>query len=169
MINFDDQSAPDVFNNTTPLRENYAALGVHFSGAGQSAGGGIVTQKGGWSTSGSSSPNFLAFNTTGRFQNGVVPQGPEIVSFDMPVSYVEIKAGSPYSGTVTMRAFDALGTELGSTSQALTSPLQKMSLQAPNIRRVNIESDAFYFAVDDLGWNIPASVAGTNASKANYQ
>lgn len=34
LIDFDDQAAPPVFASQVPLAEEYAALGVHFSGTG---------------------------------------------------------------------------------------------------------------------------------------
>ena len=62
VINFDDVAAPDMFLNTTHLTDQYASLGVHFSGPSDIDGGAILNQSSNFGVNALSGVNFLAFN-----------------------------------------------------------------------------------------------------------
>src|SRR5262245_9362983 len=83
LINFDVDAfgnpvnAPGLFLDTTHLTELYSPLGVHFSGPGGNDGGAILNQSGNFGVPALSTPNFLAFNSGARMQDGGIPIGPE--------------------------------------------------------------------------------------------
>ncbi len=120
-INFDDMTAPGLFNDQVPLTNEYAAQGVIFQGLGE-----VLNESGGFGISNFSSPNFLAFNT------GVGANPPETMLFNPEISDISILAGHSSSGTITMTAYNAGGGVLGSTTITGTSALQTMSLSGMN-------------------------------------
>ncbi len=76
-VDFEISGAPCGFNFTGPLREQFAALGVHFFGATALDGGAVLNQCGNFGVNAHSGLDFLAFNVGGGMSNGGVPQGPE--------------------------------------------------------------------------------------------
>ncbi len=152
LINFDNVSQPCGFSSATALRNEYQAVGVLFNGPGGNNGGAILNECGGFSVNGYSSPNFLAFNTSSTLSNGGMPRGPEEITFVQPVSFVQIKAGSNTSAgqTITMQAFDASNSSLGSKTITLGPTLQPLSISASGIAKVTISSPASVFVLDDL-------------------
>ncbi len=77
-IDFDEGSAPPAFSSASRLSSKYAGLGVTFEGA-------SVDDGGGWTFTGNSPDNFLAFNTGSMLSGGGVAQGPETIYFDPPI------------------------------------------------------------------------------------
>jgi Zn-dependent metalloprotease len=155
VINFDNTTQPCGFDETTALREAYAALGVHFAGPATLDGGGILDACSDFSVAGYSAPNFLAFNTGAVFSNGGVSRPPEKVTFDAAASYVEAKVGSYTSAgsSLTLTAFNAAHTQIGIATVTLSSTLQVISVSAPGISSVEFSTPAAVFVLDDLGWN----------------
>ncbi len=85
-IDFDEGSAPPAFSSTSRLSNKYADLGVTFEGASADDGGAVVDYDGGgWTFTGNSPDNFLAFNTGSMLSGGGVAQGPETIYFDPPI------------------------------------------------------------------------------------
>ncbi len=157
VINFDDVAAPCSFDQTTALRDQYAGLGVLFMGPAANDGGGVLDQCGNFGVSGHSPPNFLAFNAGSAFSNGGIPRPPETITFINGASYVQVNAGS-YGGAgqiVTMEAFDAAGSSLGSDSLTLASTLDTLSITADEIAWVVINTPAGVLVLDDLAFLPP--------------
>ncbi len=61
-ITFDTGTSPCLFQQTAPLRDEYASLGVSFSGASSSTGGAIINECGNFGVGARSGQEFLAFN-----------------------------------------------------------------------------------------------------------
>lgn len=137
VINFDGVPKPCSFILTTALRNDFAALGVTFTGgSGPNDGFAILDQCGNFGVTGHSPPNFLAWNETATLSNGGIPKGPETLTFSPAVSLVQVNAGSPGGGLVKMEAFNAAGGSLGSDSFTLTSALQTLRVTANGIVKV---------------------------------
>jgi hypothetical protein len=106
-ITFDELGVQPVgFNEASPLRDQYAELGVHFRGPTIMGGGAILDQDSSFGINPRSGRDFLAFSVYATLANGGVPAGPEKVTFDNPVSSVSIYASTRYNSTFTLRAFD---------------------------------------------------------------
>ncbi|MHC4743633.1 MAG: hypothetical protein ACYS8Z_17090 [Planctomycetota bacterium] len=130
IINFDDVSAPCVFAETTALREQYAHLGVHFSGPGQLDGGAILNMCGGFGVNARSGENFLAFNRGAGMSDEGTPSDPETIEFDVLMENVSIyAAGGVSQDTFTMDAYDALGN-LIDTDQVVTIGWAELSVSS---------------------------------------
>lgn len=61
-ITFDTGTSPCAFDDTSPLRDEYAELGVRFRGAGPSTGGAVLNECGNFGVRARSGLEFLAFN-----------------------------------------------------------------------------------------------------------
>ena len=173
LINFDVDAngnpltAPTSFSASQPLRNEYASLGVTFSGPGPLDGGAILNQGGNFGVPARSTPNFLAFNRASALQNGGVPRDPETLTFSAPVSSVSIFASGGGQSTVfRMEAFTAGGIGVGSSTG--NSPIGGyVQLSIPNptqpIGRVTLTEvggDAA-FVYDDLEFTVipePATI-----------
>jgi len=160
-INFDVDAngvpinAPANFISTTPLRDLYASLGVHFSGPGLNDGGGaILNQEAGFGVNARSGTNFLAFNPSTSYTSGGVVSDPETLTFDTLMSKVSIFAspGGNTIGTFTLQAFDSSNLLVGtSTVTPDNETYGQLSITASDIRKVvltNTGSEAFVY--DDL-------------------
>ncbi len=62
LITFDTGTAPCLFDETAPLRDEYADLGVRFRGATSSTGGAVLNECGSFGVRAHSGQEFLAFN-----------------------------------------------------------------------------------------------------------
>ena len=153
-INFDDQPEPTGFSSTTRLTDRYQNLGVIFEGPGGNDGGAILDEGSNFGVTGQSSPNFLAFNTNSSMNDGGVPQGPETIHFNTPMSEVQINAGSGFfvGETLTMEAFDASSALVDSDIISLAAAMQPVNVSGQGIVRVVISSTATAFVLDDLTW-----------------
>ncbi|MHC4705643.1 MAG: hypothetical protein ACYS8I_00970 [Planctomycetota bacterium] len=108
VIDFDDVLAPCAFVDTVRLTEQYAPLGVHFSGPGGNDGGAILDTCGNFGVSPVSGSNFLAFNRGSMLSDGGIPSDPETIIFDDLASEVSIYAagGNGSGADFTMRAYN---------------------------------------------------------------
>lgn len=153
LINFDDVDAPCVFSDTMALRDEYAALGVHFRGNAPLNGGGIVNECGNWGVSGYTPPNFLGLNLNGVYGDGGIATWPQLIYFDDPVGGVRLKAGSRDGGTLKMTAFDSNRKFIKSKSLAMTPSLQTVTIVADGIKAIVIKAEGVGdFVIDDLQW-----------------
>ncbi|HUR26746.1 MAG TPA: hypothetical protein VM509_01055, partial [Planctomycetota bacterium] len=100
--------APCVFSSGIPLREEFAALGVHFSGPSALDGGAVLDQCGGFGFNGHSGTNFLAFNSNAQMSNGGRPILPEEIRFDQRCMQASIWVGSQSAVVFTLDAFDGV-------------------------------------------------------------
>ena len=156
--------APAQFSETTRLKNEYAPLGVKFSGPGGEGGkdgGAILNQGAGFGVSALSTPNFLAFNSSSAtsLSDGGKPIGPETIEF-LPsigtVQEVSIWASGGFStDTFTLSAYD-LSNVLVATSSVTTQDWSEMTVIWPSgIRRViltqvsEVAGDGL-FVLDDL-------------------
>lgn len=108
-IDFDNVSAPELFIQTTALRELYASGGVHFSGPAALDGGAIINKDGNFGVNPLSGDNFLAFSrsNTAILAGGGRPIDPLIITFDFPLAEVSIWAsGGRTTDTFTMSAYN---------------------------------------------------------------
>lgn len=152
VINFDDFDAPCTFQETAPLHDRYAALGVRFSGSSDSNGGAVLNECGGFDVSGQSSPNFVGFYTQGGYPTGGRTEGPETIFFDPAASSMQINAGSADGGVVTLTAYGPSGSVVGVTSLTSESALATLSVEAPEIARVVITFTGSTLVLDDLAY-----------------
>lgn len=137
-IDFDDVTAPCSFAQTTALTNEYSVLDVVFSGPGSNDGGAILDECAGFSVTGHSSPNFLAFDTSASLSDGGVPRGPETITFNTPVTYVKINVGSVAGTIVSMEAYDDLNNLIDSDAIYSTSTLTPISVSGTGIITVVI-------------------------------
>jgi hypothetical protein len=157
-INFDDLSAPTDFMDTVALRDEYASLGVHFSGKAGNDGGGILNENGDWGVTGFSAPNILVFDSAATGPNGYpdggTPNTPEWIWFDWNAGYISAKFGSgngfSAGETVTLTAYDVDSNELAFKGIVLGPTMQTLSVSSPDINYVIITSAAQYLVMDDL-------------------
>jgi len=155
-IDFDDlDPAPTLFNDTTALRDRYAALGVTFSGPGND-GGAILDDQHLSSYVPHSGPNFLAFfdTATGDLSGGGRARLPQTLQFSSPVRRVEFQVGDDQEGTVLAEAFDADDNLLGSSGVEATQTLQPVVLEARGIAKVVISTTTSLAVtvIDDLSF-----------------
>ena len=108
-------TAPSAFDNASPLRNTYAAWGVHFSGPAAGEGGAILNAST-FTSHALSGSNFLAFSAVAP---GFV--APETITFDSLMSTVSISA-SPLSHpmTFTLQALNSSGAVVDTQSLLLT-------------------------------------------------
>jgi hypothetical protein len=99
-IDFDPGTAPCLFENAQPLGEEYASLGVHFSGPSATEGGAILNQCGRFGVRARSGQEFLAFSA------GTYALVPETITFDQPVTRVALYVanGSKHESTYKLVA-----------------------------------------------------------------
>ena len=80
-IGFEDAPHFCLFNQTTALRDRYAA--AQFRGPGPNDGGGILDATcGGWSQDAHGGDQVLAFNTAGNYSGGGTSVGPQRIKFN---------------------------------------------------------------------------------------
>jgi len=154
VIDFDDAAAPCTHTLAVALRDEYAALGVHFSSsAGPNDGGAILDECSNYGVTGFSAPNFLAFNSNNTMSDGGVPRTPEVITFDHAVTDFQINAGvGGVSGAVTIEARNSQDAVVGTDSINLASGMQTLSVSGNDICAVIVTSTAFAFALDDMAF-----------------
>jgi len=143
-------SAPCGFAGTTPLREEYALLGLHFFGPGPWDGGAVLDQCGNFGISPRSGVDFLAFNSGGAgLPNNGTPRPPEEIQFDQRITQASIWVGYGSSVSVRMDAFD--GPLLVGTNTVQTQNWAQLTVSAPGgFTRVVLTSPSTVFVLDDL-------------------
>lgn len=160
LITFDELGdQPAGFSETTALRNQYADLGVTFSGNSATNGGAILNVNSNFGISPRSGNHFLAFNSIANMSDGGTPFGPQTITFAGGASAVSIY-GSSGSGTTrfTMQSFDANNTQLGQVIVSASDTWEEIALTGGNIAYVVITGagDETY-VMDDLAWTaIPA-------------
>ncbi len=158
-ITFDEFGLqPTFFSGANPLRNEYAGLGVSFTGPGPDDGGAILDKSGNFGVNPLSGDDFLAFNrvTTGvTMLNGGRPFDPETVTFANPTSAVSIFASAGFfTGVFVMSAFDSsnnlLGMDVKTTAVGQWNQLSFSS--STNINHITLTevSSARSFVYDNL-------------------
>lgn len=159
-ISFDEFGvAPEFFNDTNPLRDEYlASQGVSFSAPGFYDGGAILSGDGIWTAR--SGTNFLAYNRAGtsdtEMQNGGQPHDPQRITFSDLQGSVSIWANSfKWAGLFVIAAYDNSNSLIGfNTFSTNTNEWTELSFTASSniIRSVVLTeaSGASAFAFDDL-------------------
>lgn len=103
-ISFEDAPQKCLFNQTTALRDRYAA--ASFRGKGALKGGGILSSTcGGWAQSAHNGDQFLAFNEAATYSDGGDPVGPQRIKFPTHKKMVSIwvsQANDGGSATFTL-------------------------------------------------------------------
>lgn len=150
VINFDDVEAPMFFGGA-PLSNEYAALGVSFSGA-TGTGGSLIDQGAELGFMARSGANFLGFNSYDGF--GVDQR----ISFAADQSAVSIFTATYEAelGPVsfTLNAFDAGGALLGTTTIEGTRDWKELAFVGAGIRSVTVSSSAGIWGLDDLNTSV---------------
>ncbi len=159
-INFDDRTVPCNFASTSPARDQYASLGVTFSGPAANQGGAILNECGNFQISGQSSPNFLAFNTTAGY-----PQPPETITFAQPIYSFEVRAAQNGTGSIfTVSGFDGT-TKVSENSRSATAAMTSLTLAATRMTSVRLTfagGTVPFMAFDDIKF-ATAPVSGDDA------
>ena len=153
-ISFEEAGlAPEFFIDTTPLRNEYAAQGVVFSGPSALTGGAILNRFANFGIQPLSGDNFLAFNNDAgaTYANGAKPIGSETLTFSTTMQSVSIYAGSRYFATAKLEVFDASWQSLGSfsTTQSVGNWVH-LSMAVGGIRYAQISSNVADYVFDDL-------------------
>ena len=168
-VNFDDDTEPCFFINTTRVTDEFAAFGVTFSGPGGNDGGAVLDECGIFDVTGHSSPNFLAFNASGTLMDGGRPVGPETMVFTIPADDVTISCGvgSGGTGTATLECFDAGNGSLGSDVINVTDVLQPLQVTSSGIASCVLSYTITnnILVCDDLAFDpaVPVELVGFDA------
>ena len=157
-VNFDNVSAPCIFNNTVALRNEYAGLGVIFSGPAPTAGGAILDQCGNFSVFGYSAPNFVAFNSNpgAHLQDGGAAIGPERMDFSQDVGSIQLTVGGPGGGVAKLTAYSAANVLLATDTVPVLNAMQGLTVNAPGIRYALLEvqgAEDNVWVFDDLSFD----------------
>jgi hypothetical protein len=154
-----------LFGEANALREEYAALGVHFTGPAPLDGGGVLNECSAFGVTGYSSPNFLAFNRPATLASGGRAAPPETIAFDTPIAYFEAKVGSNASagGTVTVTGYLLAGTVAATNSVTLQPEMQTVVITATDIYTVVVDTAAEVFVLDDVAFATAPSAATVSA------
>jgi len=162
-INFDGAAAPLQFADATPLTNQFAAMGVSFSGTGA-----VLDSQVDFMVTGFSPNNFLAYAqrvTIGRVldDESKVSQAADELTFLTPVSSVSFLTGSGISqGFLQVSAFagttlvDSTMVNFNATASAIEA-LQRVTLRGAGITsvqyRINGATELEGFVVDNLEFN----------------
>ncbi len=160
LIDFDDVGAQCGFASTVRLTDAYVAQGILFDGPGGNDGGAILHQCSNFDVSGHSFPNFLAFNADAVLMDGGIPQDPETLHFDFPVSQVEIYAGLGFGvegEQISLEAFDAANSLIDSDTIVLSSTMSPLSVSGSGIVKAIVTCTYFGFVLDDLSFELEAA------------
>jgi hypothetical protein len=174
-IDFDDVTAPCYFSQTGPLRDEYLALGVSFSGPYPNDGAAVLNECGNFGVAGHSAPNFLATNCNATMANGGLAQGPETMTFTQTiVSCSALVGAGTYAGyTLTMDAYDVNWQLVDSASIVLASTMQLMGVANPGIKYVVVgNTQPCVWVLDDLGFDTeftPVDESSWSTIKALYR
>ncbi len=164
LVDFEQLStAPCTFNVTGPLRDEFAALGVHFRGPTPSDGGAVLDQCGNFLVNPHSGVKFLAFSAfTPPWSNGGQPIDPERISFDQRVINVDIwVASSDGQATFRIDAFDGT-TQVGSNSVSTAAAWTLLSISvASGFTHVVLDSNVSVFLYDDLRFTLQPDTVST--------
>ena len=167
LVDFDGAAAPCAFYLTVALRNEYAGVGVTFSGPGATGGGAILDQCGNFGVVGYSPPNFVAFNTdpAAQMQDGGFPVGPERMDFSQDVGSVQVSVGGPTGGIAILTAYSAASLQLASASVLVANAMQTLTVNAAGIRFavLEVQGDAHSaWVFDDLSFDtMPTPVTGS--------
>lgn len=148
--NFLDFSQPCWFGDAIPAaKTSYKHLGFSFKGNGA-----VLNECGGFTVTGYSSPDFLAFNCDSTLANGKVPSLPEKIVFNPPVSSVSFRIGSNSSAGELVQV--AVNGKLNIFLVTLenTMPQYTYSATDPIIKRLDFTvpegSNACVVVIDDI-------------------
>lgn len=158
-ISFDEAGpAVSFFSSANPLGNEYAGLGIFFSGPSSLDGGAIINQSGNFGVNALSGTNFLAFNRSFSgvtMLNGGRPIDPETITFNFSMNDFSIYASAGvFNGVFVLSAFDAsnnlIGMDVKSTGVGQWQQLKVGTVT--DIARVTLTevSGAQYFVYDDL-------------------
>jgi hypothetical protein len=146
-LTFETRRTTCAFDNTEPLRDQYADYGVHFRGASATRGGAILHQCGSFGVGARHGDEFLAFNAA------TYAKAPERIRFDDRQQRVILYAanGSGAKGRFTLLGKRA-GDVVSAAGASTTGPgYLKLRVSAPRgIDTAVLRSPTNAFVVDDL-------------------
>jgi hypothetical protein len=119
-----------------PLREEYAAQGVHFLG-----GGGVLAAGDTFGVIGTSAPNLLAFNPLSFvvYQDGLTAAPPEQITFDQPADLVKVKVASLGTGTAILTAYDAAGNPVATAQLPLSQVATPLEVDSASYNIASVQ------------------------------
>jgi len=152
LIDF-ELAGPCSFNLTVPLLEQYAGLGVHFSGPSPLDGGAVLDQCGNFGMNAHSGLDFLAFNDgAGPMQNGGNPRAPEGIAFDSRVVSASIWAACGSPATFLLEAYDG-AVLVASHSAPGVSAWTQLTVSVPaGMTNLKLSCSQAIFVLDDLSF-----------------
>jgi hypothetical protein len=119
-----------------PLREEYAAQGVHFLG-----GGGVLAAGSTFGVIGTSAPNLLAFNPLSFvvYQDGLTAAPPEQITFDQPADLVKVKVASLGAGVAILTAYDAAGKPVATAQLPLSQVATALEVDSASYNIASVQ------------------------------
>lgn len=156
VIDFDDTTAPGLFDHQTPLTNQYAALGVTFSGLGGNPGAEVLDQSSNFGVNARSGRNFLAFNV----YTGLSAE----VNFTTAIIGFEVFGGSGagYDGLYWANAYNIDGDLVDSYSVQFApgnvGGWTALNLAGAGITRVQFGSSNLNWLADDLSFTVGGAV-----------
>jgi hypothetical protein len=112
--------------------------------------GAVLNQCSGFSVTGFSPPNFVAWNCEATNFDGTTPALPAEIHFLSSVSEVSVKVGSAANAGSTARlaAFDAFLNRVAVASTTLDVDLKTLTVSAPGIKSVRLTGPCIMIADD---------------------
>jgi hypothetical protein len=152
LINFDDVSAPEHFDQTKPLRDEYKIKGVTFEGPDTYEGGAVLSRQFN-NQLGGSYPNALVIDDRDfyGYPNPAFAKGPETLKFIPPITYFKIKAYNYCEQNISMAAYDPDNILVDSLS--IPPPFAgyvTRELKGDNISKIKVSAICTHIVLDDL-------------------
>lgn len=162
VIDFEGTGAPTTFASTQAVSNEYASLGVLFSGPAPGDGGAILNQGGGFGIPARSGTDFLCFNEIASYPTGNTPGGPETLTFTTSTaSQVSVwVSGGSQATTFQMTGFRQ-GSPVAnvSTSSGTATWSELLLTDALGFDVVVIEETGgdFAWVIDDVSFTVGVS------------
>jgi MYXO-CTERM domain-containing protein len=144
-LDFDSTSENCCFSSESPPGTDYfSSHGIEFTTTLE-----VLDQSGNFGVSGYSAPNFLAWNTS--FTGTSVD-----MAFTENLSSFSLGYASPYSGSITLTAYDSSGSYVDSDSaSSMSTSLQTLTVEGSGIVDIAVSLSGSVFGVlDDFVWEV---------------
>ncbi len=142
-------NVPATYAAATVLRSEFAETGVVFSPP-DASNGPVLRDVNNTAVTGLSFPNAIAINPGATIDSGGTAVGPLRADFDTPVTRVQLRVAAPARAIVMLRAFDRNDTEVDTRNDFMDTDAITLSVSAPSIAYVTVESSAVEWFIDNL-------------------